>query len=204
MRLQQILFYKELGLPLKQIGSILDHEEFDPIQALENHRNGLAVRKDRLTNLIETVDKTIEYLLEGKVTLSDDELFAAFTPEQAEHYRNEARERWGEEQVSEIENKIRRLSKDEWQEVQAEGELIAVSLAELIGRNVKEIEVQNLIRRHHAWIENFYPAPSEVYVGLANMYVEHPDFRSFYDRHAEGLALFLKDAMLVYAQNELG
>jgi hypothetical protein len=63
--------------------------------------------------------------------------------------------------------------------------------------------VQEAIKRHHAWIENFYPAPAEVYTGLAQMYVEHPEFRAFYDRFAEGLADFMHEAMLVFALNEL-
>jgi hypothetical protein len=56
----------------------------------------------------------------------------------------------------------------------------------------------------YAWIENFYPAPAEVYRGLGQMYAEHPEFRAFYDRFAEGLADFMQIAMDYFADEELG
>jgi DNA-binding transcriptional MerR regulator len=82
MRLQQILFYRELDLPLMEIRSMLEDEAFDPLNSLKNHRTGLIARRERLSQLIETVDQTIIQIMEGKMTISDEELFAAFTPEQ--------------------------------------------------------------------------------------------------------------------------
>ncbi len=137
------------------------------------------------------------------MTLSDDQLFAAFNPEQAKRYRDEAGEVWGEERVQETERKLKSLSQQEWQAIQEEGRLVAQALASLIDRDASDAEVQIQIARHHAWIETFYPAPAEVYLGLAQMYVEHPEFRSYYDRFSPGLADFMQDAIRVYSEEHL-
>ncbi len=135
--------------------------------------------------------------------LSDEELFAAFTPEQAENHRKQARERWGEEQVALTEERLKQLSKDQWDRVQEDGGLIAAQLASLMAWEHDHPEVQRAVARHHAWIENFYPASAEVYRGLAQMYAEHPEFRAYYDGFAEGLAVFMHKAMTFYAESEL-
>ncbi len=137
------------------------------------------------------------------MTLNDEDLFEAYTPEQSDRYQREARERWGEARLAQSERRLKRLSKDAWQKVQKEGGLVTEALAALMDHDADDAEVQEAIKRHHAWIENFYPAPAEVYTGLAQMYVEHPEFRAFYDRFAEGLADFMHEAMLVFALNEL-
>lgn len=204
MRLQQIMFFRELDLPLKEIRRILDADDFDPLATLQDHRSGLRAQRRRLSRLIETLDQTIAQLKEDGMMLSDEELFAAFTPEQAERYRREARALWGEERVEETEHRIRKLSREEWRLVQEEGEQLTQALAALIDREVEDDEVQQAIARHHAWIENFYPAPAAVYLGLAQMYTEHPEFRAYYERFEEGFADFMQKAMQAYTKKHLG
>src|SRR5580704_4516137 len=60
LRLQQILFYKELDLSLKQIAEILDDPGFDLVEALVGHRIALSARRDRLTTLLNTIEATID------------------------------------------------------------------------------------------------------------------------------------------------
>ncbi|MCB0235981.1 MAG: MerR family transcriptional regulator, partial [Anaerolineae bacterium] len=95
MRLQQILFFKELDVPLGEIRAILDDPEFDQIAALEQHRRLLQLQSERLAQLLKTVDKTIQKLTEDTMTLTNEELYEGFSKEQIESYENEARERWG-------------------------------------------------------------------------------------------------------------
>ncbi|HEX7975780.1 MAG TPA: MerR family transcriptional regulator [Anaerolineales bacterium] len=52
LRLQQILFYKELDLSLQEIREILDQPDFDLVRALESHRTALQRRQRRLDRLI--------------------------------------------------------------------------------------------------------------------------------------------------------
>src|SRR5262249_15411648 len=81
LTLQQILFYRELGIELKQIKRILASREFDKLAALESHRKVLRQNLANTRKLIQTIDKTIEHL-KGKRKMKSQELFAGFSPEQ--------------------------------------------------------------------------------------------------------------------------
>ena len=70
LRLQQILFFKELDLPLGQIRAILDDPAFDQVQALKNHRRMLEKRTERLARLLKTIDKTILRLTEDTMEMT--------------------------------------------------------------------------------------------------------------------------------------
>ena len=203
LRLQQILFYRELDVPLDEICRILDDPGFDPVTALKGHRRSLRRRVERLTRLLTTIDRTIERLTEEDAMLTDEELYAGFTPEQAERYSREARETYDRAIVEETERRLRRLSPEEWQAVKDEGDALTRALAALVDRDPGDAEVQAAIARHHAWIENFYACPAEMYRGLAQGYVEHPGFRATYEKYGPGLADFLAAAMNHYADHAL-
>jgi MerR family transcriptional regulator, thiopeptide resistance regulator len=57
LRLQQILFLRELDLSLEQIRSVIDRPDFDLLDALEQHREALHDRQARLGRLLQTVDR---------------------------------------------------------------------------------------------------------------------------------------------------
>lgn len=203
LRLQQILFYREFDMRLEEIGAILDEPGFSPIHALRSHRRRLASERARISRLLHTIDRTLGKLTEANMRLSDKDLYAGFRPEDADRYRRQAREQFGAEEVERTEERLKQLSKEEWARVQREGIAVAEGLSQLTDRPPEDEEVQDLVRRHHAWIENFYPAPPEVYRGLASMYTEHPEFRAFYDQYGEGTADFLRSAMEAFAKLEL-
>lgn len=207
LRLQQILFYRQMDLSLKEIQLILDRPDFDPLTALREHRHRLQAQVERLQRLLMTIDRTISRLSEENMEMSDAELdaelYEGFTPQQAERYPREARQLYGEEIVSATEQRLRKLSKAEWQAVKEEGGAIAQQMSELMVRPVSDPQVQAVIARHHAWIENFYPAPEERYRGLGNLYTENEEFRAFYDRYRPGLADFFKAAMEYYCDHSL-
>jgi len=203
LRLQQILFFKELDVPLAQVRQILDDPGFDQVAALEQHRQMLQRRMERLARLLTTIDRTIDRLTEDDMTLTDEELYAGFTPEQAERYKREARELYDPALVEESERRVKRMSREQWQAVGAEGEAVTSGMAALADRDPTDPEVQALMARHHAWIENFYPCSAEIYRGLGQGYVEHPEFRAFYEKARPGLAEFMAAAMNVYADQVL-
>src|ERR1044071_3279070 len=62
LRLQQILFYRELGFELKQIKRILGRADFEIAAALRSHRKVLQKNLSQTCTLIETIDKTIQHL----------------------------------------------------------------------------------------------------------------------------------------------
>lgn len=203
LRLQQILFYRELDFALQDIQDVLDDPAFDQVAALRDHRSRLLARAKRLNTLIDTIDRTIIELTEENMTLSDKDLYEGFDKETAARYQREARERYDPQLVQESERRIKKMSKQEWTDTKAEGGEIARLLAECMTAGPDDAQVQALIAKHHAWIERFYPASAEVYTGLAQLYVENDEFRAFYDRFAPGLADFMRAAMTHYAEHSL-
>lgn len=93
LRLQSILFYRELDFPLEAIKAVLDRPGFNPITALREQRAALESKLGRLHRLIVTIDQTINHL-NGEKTMSTKQLFAAFKPEEEKHYADEAAKRW--------------------------------------------------------------------------------------------------------------
>jgi MerR family transcriptional regulator, thiopeptide resistance regulator len=79
LQLQQILFYRELGLPLDEIKNIMGRRDFDILAALESHKAEISKRIKRLEQLVGTVDSTISYL-KGQKTMDNKQIFAGFTP----------------------------------------------------------------------------------------------------------------------------
>jgi DNA-binding transcriptional MerR regulator len=203
LRLQQILFFKELDFPLAQIKEILDQPGFDQLQALRDHRRRLQARGEQIAQLVRTIDKTILKITEADMELTDAELYEGFSQEQIERYQREAREMYDPKLVEESNRRVRKMSKAQWNAIKQEGDQVTRGLAELSERLPGDPEVQQLIARHHAWIENFYPCSSEIYRGLGQLYVEHPEFRANYDRYRPGLADFMQAAMNYYCDHTL-
>jgi MerR family transcriptional regulator, thiopeptide resistance regulator len=202
-RLQQILFYKELEVPLEEIRRLLDQPGFDPISTLEDHRRSLLMRRERLDQLLQTIDKTIRALKGENMELTDEELYEGFTQEQRERYDREVKEMYDPELVAESHRRLRKLTKAQWQAVKEEGGAVTLKLAELSDRPIHDPEVQAAIARHHSWIENFYTCSAEVYQGLGRLYSEHPEFRAMYEKIRPGLADYMREAMAYYAAHVL-
>jgi DNA-binding transcriptional MerR regulator len=78
LALQQILFYRELGLGLRQIRPLLDRPDFQRVTALRSHRQALEARIARTRRLLSTIDHTIDHLEGGKL-MTGEQIFAGFT-----------------------------------------------------------------------------------------------------------------------------
>ncbi|MEX1259044.1 MAG: MerR family transcriptional regulator [Gemmatimonadota bacterium] len=209
LRLQQILFFRELDFTLAQIGEVLDDPTFDRVEALRNHGRLIEQRIERLRHLRTTVDRTIQRLEEDGMTsedrslVADEELYAGFaSKEEGRALEREAAEKYGEELVAESNRKVRKMTKGEWTLVQAEGDRIYADFSALAGRDATDPEVQGVVARHWRHIEHFFPVTGEVYRGLAALYLEDARFRAFFERNRPGLAEFVSAAMKFYAGEE--
>jgi DNA-binding transcriptional MerR regulator len=197
------LFFKELGFPLDKIGQVLDAPDFDQVEALQTHRRWLLQQSERLAVLLQTIDKTIMKLTETDMSLTDEELYEGFTKEQIERYEKEVNEQYDPAMVAESKRRIGKMSKAQWQAIKADGDDVTRLIAALADREPGDPEVQAAIARHHAWIENFYPASADVYRGLGRLYTTNDEFRQTYDKYSPGLADFMQAAMVYYADNSL-
>ncbi len=203
LRLQQILFFKELDFSLADIRDILDDPYFDEVKALEDHRQLLEQRSKRIALLINTIDKTIDRLTEDIMPLTDAELYEGFSDEEIREMKREVQERYDPELVRISDQNVRNMSKTQFQDVKEEGENIAREMAGLMDQDVASPEVQALIARHHAHNEQFYPTSAEIYRGLGQMYTQDDRFRAYYDKYRPGLADFMAEAMAYFAEHTL-
>lgn len=205
LRLQQILFFRELGFPLEQIRAILEDPHFDQARALEGHRQMLALKRDRLAQLIATVDKTLAKLREDNMGMTDEELYAGFSQEQIERYKREAREKYGEQIVEESERRVKQMPKAHWEAINAEGDDATRQIAALAqaGRTPGDPAVQAQVARHFHWITNFWQPNAESYAGLGQLYAENDEFRAYYEKYGPNLADFMAAAMKHYSETAL-
>ena len=202
LRLQQILFYRELGFPLKEIKHILDDPGFDLIQSLEYHKNELKKKTDRFQQLLSTIDKTISKLKNQSIMISDKELYEGFSPEEVKEYREEVKERWGEQKLLETEERLKALNKEDWTDLKSKQEEVNQLLASLVGQKADDPLVQNAVAQHYELIRNFYPATLVQYRAFGTMYVEDERFKAHYEKYKVGLAEFLRDAIAVYCDQQ--
>lgn len=206
-RLQDILFYRELGFELSDIGTILDDPAFDRQAALQNHLTTLEQQRNRLDALILTVQKTIS-TLQGETTMTDTEKFEAFKRKAVEEnetkYGKEAREKYGDEAVNQSNANILSLSPESyqrWQTLDAEI-LSALSAAVKNGVAADSEEGLRIAALHKEWLSfSWKTYTPQAHAGLAMMYTSDERFTAYYDQATPGCAVFLQNAILAYTQN---
>lgn len=199
LELQQILFFKELGFSLKQIQKVLGRSDFDPLTALHSHRKALGHELQKIEKLIETIDKTIKHLKDEKKMKHNREFFVGFSQIKAAQ--------GGESYFSSEKIVLENLKSSDWKQdkVAQIGNELYSKMADCLekGRDPNSAEVQDLVRKHHAFTENFHIASKEVYKALSELYRDHPEFRKQLDPIHPGFADFLTKAMDLFADREL-
>lgn len=203
LQLQQILFFRELDLSLKEIAQILGQPGFDRVEALQVHRQVLVDRVERLKRLIHTVDKTILHL-QGEGEMSQQDYFEGFSPEQEKEYADEARRRWGSENVDESNKRWNNYSPEKKKQILENGGRIMQAVAGCIGKDPASSEVQKLVGEWHQNIGNFYNCTYEILEGLGRLYVEDPAFRATFEKVNPALPEFFQQAIAIYCQGKTG
>ena len=193
LRMQEILFYRELDFPLKSILEILSSPDYDKQKALAEQRKLLELKKERLERIIDALDGATK----GKVTMT------AFDNSDYEtarkQYENEAKERWGKtEAYKEHQEKTADYSKDKWQAVNDGLMEIFSKFAECMnnGHTADSDESQALVKELQNYItENYYSCTKEILAGLGQMYIADERFKTNIDEKGEGTAEFVSQAI---------
>ncbi|MBD0254859.1 MAG: MerR family transcriptional regulator [Cytophagales bacterium] len=209
LRLQQILFYKELDFSLQAIKAMLDEPSFDFLGALQSHKAALQARRDRLATLLMTVDKTIAKLKGEPTMMTNEELYEGFPREQAEAYRQEAAQKWGADTVEKSENHLRGLGKEGFARLKAESEEIWTTLTGMTGQDPAGEAVQRQVARHYAVIRQFWgtagspDAQAEAYRGLGQLFVHDQRYTAVDGQPNPAFAAFMSRAMSHFADTQL-
>ena len=202
-RLQQIMFYRELGVSIEDIKAIMTSKGFDKAAALKSHREKLLAKRQQIDQLIENVEKTIA-LSEGRIKMSDKEKFEGFKKNLIEDnekkYGKEIREKYGEDIVNGSNARLMNMTKEQYEEFEQLGREVLDTLyaAFKTGDPAGELG-QKAADLHRKWLGYTWNSYSkEAHAGLANMYVADERFTAFYDKEQPGATAFLRDAILIY------
>ena len=204
-RLQQILFYRELSVPLEEIKRIMSSKDFDGAAALQVHHAALLAKRKQLDLLIANVEQTIR-AAKGETVMSDQEKFEGFkqqlVDENEAKFGGEIRVKYGDEAIDCSNARVKEMIKEQYAEV----ERISLEVNETLkiafeqGDPAGEL-AQRVCELHKKWLCFFWDHYSkEAHIGVTQMYVDDPRFTEYYDRIAPGCAAFLRDAVLVYCK----
>ena len=200
-RLQQILFYKTMGVALDQIIRILTDQKFDPLEALKTHRDNLLLKKNQLNELLNTVEQSIAEK-EGKLTMKPEEKFKGLVDRLIEEneakYGEEIREKFGAQNVERSNQAFKNMSEETYNAMEKLGADIIEALDQAVNTVLPTSEkAQHIAQMHKQWLSyawGYYN--KEAHAGLVQMYVEDERFKSYYDVNGPGRAELLRDAVL--------
>ncbi|GGN74013.1 HTH-type transcriptional activator TipA [Streptomyces albiflavescens] len=201
-RLQQILFYRELGFPLDEVAALLDDPDADPRAHLRRQHELLTARIEKLQKMAAAVEHAMEARKMG-INLTPEERFEVFGDKDPEQYAEEAEQRWGgTEEYAESQRRAARYTKDDWKRVQAEVDAWSERYQALMaaGEPPAGQAAMDLAEEHRRHIcKWFYECSYELHQCLGAMYVSDERFKAFYDAMRPGLAEHLRDAITANA-----
>ena len=194
LRMQEILFYRELDFSLKSIGEILSSPQYDRIKALHEQKAMLILKKERLDRLIAAIDGAME----------GENIMKTFDNGEIEQYKAEALERWGKtEAYGQYAEKTKGYSQDKWQRANDGLDSIFAAFAACMknGENAHSEAAQTLVKELQQHITaSYYSCTKEILAGLGQMYVADERFTANIDRHGAGTAAFVSDAIAAYCK----
>ena len=192
LRMQEILFYRELDFSLKSIGEILSAPNYDKTEALKEQKHLLILKKERLERLISAIDGAVR----------GENVMTAFDNSEFEKYKVEAQEKWGKtDAYKEHAERTKNYSKQKWNDLAEGMDHIMAEFAVCMknGETPDSIGAQNLVKTLQNHItENYYLCTNEILAGLGQMYVADERFKSNIDKHADGTATFICEAIETY------
>ena len=194
LRMQEILFYRELDFSLKSIGEILSSPNYDAKKSLEEQKILLTLKKERLERLISSID----------AAMKGENIMKAFDNSKFEAYKAEAQKKWGEtDAYKEHAQRTKDYSKETWNDLAAGMEEIMAEFALCMknGQAPDSVQAQHLVKALQEHITgNYYHCTDQILAGLGQMYVADERFKHNIDKHADGTAAFICEAIEIYCR----
>jgi DNA-binding transcriptional MerR regulator len=194
LRMQEILFYRELDFSLKSIGEILSSPDYDKNKVLKEQKHLLILKKERLERLISAIDGAVK----------GENIMKAFDNSEFEKHKAEAKQKWGRTSAyEEYEEKTKTYSGQKWTDLAEgmDGIMAEFALCMKNGEGSDSDEAQELVKKLQSFItENYYLCTKEILAGLGQMYVADERFKNNIDKHADGTAEFICEAIETYCR----
>ena len=195
-RLQQILLFRELEFPLKEIRRIIDSPDFNRNKALEQQMKLLTMKKEHLEGLISFARK----IKETGVNKMD---FQVFNTTKMDEYTKKAKEQWGQTaEYKEYEEKTSKQSLEAQKQALQNFILIFVEFGKMMDKKPEDSDVQLKVKEFQDYItDHFYKCSNEILKGLGEMYVSGGEFTENIDKAAgDGTAVFVAKAIDIYCK----
>lgn len=199
-RLWQILFYRELDFPLESIAAILSSPNYDRTRALQEHRELLLKKRERLDGLVALVTDALNQDQKGEQKMEFKPFDTSKIDALREQYAEEAKTRWGEtEAYRESAWRTAKYTPEDFARIQERSAAVMRKFAALVGGDPAGEAAQALVREWQALIsESYYFCTDEILAGLGEMYVADERFTRNIDQFGAGTAQFMRDAIAVH------
>ena len=197
--LQQILLFRELEFPLKDIQQIIQSPSFDRQKALDQQITLLELKKERLDNLIHLAR---EIKTTGAKTKMD---FSAFDTKKTDEYAAKAKEAWGDTPAyQEYEQKAKGRSKAETLEISRQMMDIFAEFGAVRNGDPASPEARALVRKLQDFISaHYYTCTNQILSGLRQMYAAGGEMTGNIDSYGgEGTAAFAGRAIRVFCDGQ--
>lgn len=205
-RLQQILFYKTMEIPLDEIGDILDAKGFDPLTALRSHRKRLIKKQSEIEKLLHNIDQSMNELKGGR-KMNNQDKFEGFKEKMIQDneakYGSEVREAYGDKTVDQYNDKIRKMTQNGYDKASKLGIIIIEKLKEgfVSGETIGPL-AEEIYDLHKEWIMCYWTSYStQGHKGLGDMYIQDERFKEYYDKEQAGLAQYLRNVIHANAKD---
>lgn len=200
--LQQILFYRELDMPLADIKTIITSADFNMVDTLTNHLSALLAKQSRLNLLIANVEKSIA-AAKGELSMNDREKFEGFKQRQIDEneqqYGKETRDRFGDDIVDQSNTKFKGISQQQYSEITLLTEELNSTIKAAFEQGDPASDLaKKMCALHKQWLMFYWPKGTyslEAHKALTQGYVDDPRFTEYYNKIAIGCAEFLRDAV---------
>jgi len=193
-KLQQIMLYRELEFPLKDIRDIMESSDFDRNRALRQQIEMLTLKKEHLENLI---DFARGIRLIGVKTMD----FSVFDTKKMDEYAKQAKEQWGStKEYKEFEQKSHGRSKGDDKAIMESFMKLFAEFGELKDAKAEAPQVQEQVEKLQNFItEHFYHCSNDILFQLGQMYAAGGEFTTNIDKFGgEGTAKFTAEAIRIY------
>ena len=204
-RLQQILFYRELGMPLEEIKVVLTSNGYDRLSALKGHLVALKAKRELIESLIANVEKTVA-AEKGDIIMNDQEKFEGFKQkmvnENEAKYGTEVRKKYGDECADASNAQVLSWTPAQYERAQALSDEINSCLKVAFEQGDPASSLaQKICALHKEWLCLYWKDYSkQAHLCLAQTYVNDARFKAYYDAIADGCAEFLRDALVIYCK----
>lgn len=208
-RLEQILLYRAMGVPLEEIRHILDAPGFDRAGALRGHLERLLERRREVEELIHMVCRTLEDM-EGGSHMSDKERFESMkrqaVRENEAAYGQEVREKYGDEAADSCAARVTGMTEEAWNQMKAEEEGYQAALRRAAASgDPAGVDAQEAVRLHGQWLGHFWKPEAvtpQAHIALIEMYGQDPRFADYYEAIAPGCTAFFAKAAQAYYEKK--